>query len=115
MLDLVGMEIGEHSITYYFKNCDGSFVWIFTWVYDPSLTRDREVLWVELRAIKGLWDNSWCIKGDFNIVRFLGEYNGPSRLSLDIRFYEIIEDLQLRDLPLNGGSFTLSEGLNNQS
>lgn len=49
VLELVGMEIGEHSITYHFKNCDGGFVWIFT-----CLRRDREVLWVELRAIKGL-------------------------------------------------------------
>ena len=31
------------------------------------------------------------------------------------RFSEIIEDLELRDLPLQGGSFTWKGGLNNQS
>ena len=31
------------------------------------------------------------------------------------RFSEIIEDLELRDLPLQGGSFTWRDGLNNQS
>ena len=31
------------------------------------------------------------------------------------RFSEIIEDLELRDLPLQGGSFTWKRGLNNQS
>lgn len=31
------------------------------------------------------------------------------------RFSEVIKDLQLRDLPLLGGSFTWSGGLNNHT
>ncbi|KAL6332090.1 hypothetical protein AAG906_020771 [Vitis piasezkii] len=54
-------------------------------------------------------------RGDFNVIRFLGERNSISRLSSAMRrFSEIIEDLELRDLPLQGGSFTWRGGLNNQ-
>ena len=57
-----------------------------------------------------------CIGRDFNVVRFLGECVGAFMLSLAMRrFTEIIDDLQLRDLPLLRGSFTWSGGLNNQA
>lgn len=41
---------------------------------------------------------------DFNITRFPMEWNKSSRLSSTMRrFSEIIEELELRDLPLQGG------------
>ena len=50
------------------------------------------------------------------MVRFPGERNKASRLSSFMRrFLEIIEELELRDLPLQGGLFTRRGGLNNQS
>ena len=67
-------------------------------------------------AIRGLWTDLWCIGRDFNVVRFLGECIGAFMLSSAMRrFTEIIDNLQLRDLPLLRGSFTWSEGLNNQA
>ena len=30
VLDLVGMDVGEHLISCHFKNCEDSFVWIFS-------------------------------------------------------------------------------------
>lgn len=66
-------------------------------------------------AIRVLWTGSWRIGRDFNVVRFLGEHIGAFMLSAMRRFTEIIDNLQLRDLPLLGGSFTWSEGLNNQA
>lgn len=41
---------------------------------DPIL--DREVLWLELAALRGIWDEQWVIGGDFNVCRFESErYN----------------------------------------
>ena len=52
--------------------------------------------------------------GDFNVVRFPVESNKGGRLTYSMRiFSEIIEDLELRDLPLQGDSFTWKGGLNN--
>lgn len=37
VLELVGMEVGEFSISCRFKICEDGFVWIFMGVYDPTL------------------------------------------------------------------------------
>lgn len=43
--------------------------------------------------------------GDFNMINPLERSRGGN-LSLDMRrFSEVIEDLELRDLPLRGGQF----------
>ena len=54
--------------------------------------------------------------GDLNVVRFPMENSMRGRLTYSMkRFSEIIEDLELRNLPLQGGSFAWNGGLNNQS
>ena len=51
--------------------------------------------------------------GDFNLVRFSKERSGEGRLNADMRrFLGVIEDLELKDLPPHGGTFTWSGGLN---
>ena len=53
----------------------------------------------------------WCCFGDFNVVRFPSEWRGGSRLTSAMeKFSEFIEDLNLIDLPLEGGRFTWSSG-----
>ena len=72
----------------------------------PSVGRLREEFQEELGTIKGLWQDLWCIGGDFNVVRFLRKRNRVSRLSSTMRrFSKVIEDLELRNLPLQVGSF----------
>ncbi|RVW46812.1 hypothetical protein CK203_075677 [Vitis vinifera] len=88
----------------------------FSRVYGPTLKEEREVCWVELGVVRGLWGGPWCVIGDFNVVRFPEENSRRGRLTYSMRkFLEIIEDLELRDLPLHGGSFTWKGGLNNHS
>ena len=54
--------------------------------------------------------------GDFNQVIFLGERSRGGSLDSEMRmFFDVIEDLDLRDLALLGGSFTWSGGQNNQT
>ena len=95
VLELTGMEIGDFSVSYWFKNVEDGFCWIFT------VGRLREDFWEELGTIRGLWQDPWCIGGDFNVIRFLRKMNSLSRLSSVMRrFSEVIEDMELRDLPL---------------
>ena len=55
---------------------------------------------IELGAIRGLWEDPWCIGGDFNIICFPSERNRLARLNRSIRrFSEVIDDLELVDLP----------------
>ena len=50
------------------------------------------------------------------MIRFPNESRRAGRLSSSMRrFSKVIDDLDLRDLPLQGGPFTWSGGLNNQA
>ncbi|RVW72019.1 hypothetical protein CK203_054053 [Vitis vinifera] len=72
-------------------------------IYGPTMKRFREFFWEELGAIRGLWNDPWCIGGDFNMIRFPDERRRGGRVSPSMRrFSEVIDDLDLRDLPLQG-------------
>ncbi|RVX20225.1 Transposon TX1 uncharacterized 149 kDa protein [Vitis vinifera] len=63
----------------------------------------KEDFWEELGAIRGLWEDPWCIGGDFNAVRYPEERRNAPRLTADMRrFSEVIGELGLRDIPLAG-------------
>ena len=63
----------------------------------------REDFWEELGAIKGFWEETWCVAGYFNVVQ---EWSEGYRLNAKMRrFFEVIDDLKLKDLPLQGGLY----------
>ena len=74
------------------------------------------MLWEENGAIRGLWEERWCLGDDFNTIIYQSERSRNGRITSAMRrFAQIINDLGLVDIPLQGGSFTWSGGLNNQS
>ena len=78
--------------------------WAFTGVYGPTAYGIREHLWDELGAIKGLWSDPWCIGGDFNITIFPNERSREGRITGSMRrFSQVIDNLELRDFPVQGG------------
>ena len=115
-LELLEMEMGNFSISCRLKNVEDGMVWIFTGVYGPCNRKEREALWEELGAIRGLWDEPWCLGGDFNVTLSQrdrsrqGSLNGAMR-----RFAQVVDDLVLIDLPLQGGVFSWSGGRSNQT
>ncbi|RVW14368.1 hypothetical protein CK203_097452 [Vitis vinifera] len=99
-----------------FRNEGDGAIWVFTGVYGPFSREDREGLWEELGAIRGLWEEPWCLGGDFNITLYIDDRNRTGRITSAMRrFAQIIDELGLVDIPLQGGSFTWSGGLNNQT
>ena len=84
-------------------------------MYEPVIGCEKEDFWEELGVIRGLWEDPWCIGGDFNAVRFPVEKRNALRLTVEMRrFSEVIGELGLRDVPLVGGPFTWIGGLNSQ-
>ncbi|RVW54571.1 putative ribonuclease H protein [Vitis vinifera] len=78
--------------------------------------KEREELWEELEAIRGIWDEPWCLGGDFNVT--LSQRDRSSKGSLNgamRRFAQVVDDLALIDLPLQGGVYSWSGGRNNQT
>ncbi|RVW99876.1 LINE-1 reverse transcriptase-like [Vitis vinifera] len=98
-------------------NSRGAGGWFLMGVFRSlwaSVKVEKEEFLSELGAIKGLWNEPWCVAGDFNMIRFPSERSRGGRLSPSMRrFTEVIEELELRDLPLQGGMFTWSGGFNN--
>ncbi|RVW17271.1 Transposon TX1 uncharacterized 149 kDa protein [Vitis vinifera] len=116
VVDVLEVEEGMFSVSCLFKNCIDGMRWVFTGVYGPVCRREREAFWEELGSIKGLWRDPWCVGGDFNMIRYPEERSRGGELSASMRrFNEVVEDLELKDYPLQGGFFTWRGGLNNQS
>ena len=105
--------MGRFLVSCRFLNCNDNVGWVFTSVFGPDLRREREDFWEDLGGIKGLWEEPWCVAGDFNVVRFLEEQSGGYKLNAEMRrFSEVIKDLELKDLPLQGEFFTWNGELN---
>ena len=79
------METGTFSVSCYFRNCIDGFQWMFYGVYGPVVDSKREFFGEELGVVRGLWNGPWCVGGDFNMVRFLGECRGVRRVSNSMR------------------------------
>ncbi|RVW34350.1 Transposon TX1 uncharacterized 149 kDa protein [Vitis vinifera] len=115
-LEILDWEEGQFSLSCRFKNVENGTVWVFTGVYGPFTREERECLWEEIGAIRGLWEDPWCVRGDFNITLFQRERSRQGRITSAMRrFAQIADELGLMDIPLQGGVFTWSGGPNNQS
>ncbi|RVW92990.1 hypothetical protein CK203_032792 [Vitis vinifera] len=65
VLDISDWEEGQFSLSCRFKTTENGVTWVFTGVYGPFTKVEREGMWEELGAIRGLWDDPWCLGGDF--------------------------------------------------
>ena len=78
-------------------------------VYGPHLLRGRKDFLRNIQAIRRIIpDNLWIVRGDFNLIRDLGEKRGGIRKqdrSME-DFNELITDLRLVDIPTTNGVFT---------
>ena len=115
-LELLELEVGIYSISCKLKTVENDVVWVFTGVYGPCNRKERELLWEELGAIRGIWDEPWCIGGDFNVTLSQRDRSRQGSLSGAMRrFAQVVDDLALIDLPLQGGVYSWSGGRNNQN
>ena len=82
---------------------------------DPQIGKPGKIYGRIWGAIRGMWGDSWCIGGDFHVLRFPGKRNREGRWTGTMRrFPQIIDELELKDLPLQGGVFTWIGGPGNQ-
>ena len=58
VFEVLEMEVGAFSVSCRFRNCEGSYVWMFSGVYRSILTEEMEDFWAELGAIRGPLEGS---------------------------------------------------------
>ncbi|RVW81853.1 putative mitochondrial protein [Vitis vinifera] len=115
-LEVMEMEVGKFSVSCRIRNVEDGMTWIFTGVYGPYSKEDKDCLWEELGVIRGLWEDPWCLGGDFNVILSQRERSRQGRLSGAMRrFAQTVDELELIDLPMQGVIATWSGGRNNQS
>lgn len=71
------------------------------------MMKDR--FWEEVAAVYGLCGSTWCIAGDFNVARFIGEKLKSNRITRIMNeFDSLIRDLELKDPLILNGRYTWS-------
>ena len=78
---------------------ENGVVWVFTGVYGPFTREEMECLWEEIGAIRGIWEELWCLGGDFNIILSQSERSRQGRITSAMRrFAQVVDELGLVDL-----------------
>ncbi|KAL4602692.1 hypothetical protein ACB092_10G072500 [Castanea dentata] len=78
-------------------------------VYGPNLNKRRRKMWKKLTGLISWWDLSWCLGGDFNIIRFPSERLGAASCTRAMYgFSDFISLHELMDIPMDGGLYTWS-------
>uniref|UniRef100_A0A2N9EBT0 Reverse transcriptase domain-containing protein n=1 Tax=Fagus sylvatica TaxID=28930 RepID=A0A2N9EBT0_FAGSY len=111
MLDMMDSVVGSFFVSCYWKGIIEGFVWACSGIYGPHSDGVRVSLWGELVDVRQQWNVPWCAIGDFNVVRFPSERLGCNNFSpAMMEFSDWIDQLNLMDLPLVGGTFTWCNG-----
>jgi Endonuclease/Exonuclease/phosphatase family len=86
-----------------------NFSFLLTNVYGPIDDSRRSDFFNELRLIRMISDLPWIILGDFNVLRSQDETTGgPRPLGPMTNFNDLIDELNLVEIPLQGRKYTFS-------
>ncbi|XP_028101541.1 uncharacterized protein LOC114300853 [Camellia sinensis] len=80
---------------------------VFVNIYAPNDVSKRGKFWEVMLKLRADFNNPWCLAGDFNEIRHLGERRGCSRRDKGMMdFNQFIETMELTDPPMMGRQFT---------
>jgi exonuclease III len=81
-----------------------------TGVYGPTTGADRTEFLQQIREQKSLHDEPWMICGDFNLILRSQERTSGNMWPRDREFKNLIDELSMMDIPLQGRKYTWSNG-----
>ena len=78
-------------------------------MYGPQDDQEKVMFLQELRSIRTVCNGPWLVVGDFNIIlHAIDKNNSNLNRPMMHRFRRLIEDVALKEIPLNGRRFTWS-------
>jgi exonuclease III len=99
----------NHFITGTVTDKSNGSSWTMTAVYGPQEDADKVIFLQELRRIKNMVLQEWIMLGDFNLIKCLQDKsNSNVNLRMMGRFRRTIDELDLREIHLQGRRFTWS-------
>ncbi len=92
------------------RKIDG-FTFSITNVYGPTCTSLKEAFFTELRDLGARVEGVWAFLGDFNSLLSVHDKNDPPYHVADmVSFRNVINNLELVDLPIANQAFTWTNG-----
>ncbi|KAK9042415.1 hypothetical protein V6N11_017490 [Hibiscus sabdariffa] len=91
-------------------SCAGEPPWLCSFIYGPPKREEKQEFWYHLASLRSYSSCKWCIIGDSNIVASQDEKLGglPYDLAQANWFLNFLDECQLMELPIKGGSFSWS-------
>ena len=90
---VIGNLIGDFSISISMK-IENSEDWSFSGIYGPPFVSSRGLFWDEIVGLSEICGSNWCLGGDFNVVRNIGEKRNSLSNTRSMRtFDELIGEL----------------------
>ncbi|XP_028061534.1 uncharacterized protein LOC114264968 [Camellia sinensis] len=104
-------QMSEYCSNQGFIIMSGTFFNLFEYtllnIYAPNEMGARGEFWERLVNLKNEFPKPWCIAGDFNEIRSIGEKKGCSRRDKGMKeLNEFIDKCEVVDLPLLDRKFT---------
>jgi exonuclease III len=82
-----------------------------TGVYGPTTGTHRTKFLQQIREQKSMHDEPWMICGDFNLILRSQERKSGNMWPRDREFKNLIDELSMMDIPLQGRNYTWSNGM----
>ena len=87
----VDSVIGRFSVSCLFRMVEDGYQWVFFGAYGPVERSLKEFFWKELGSIRGLWEEPWCLGGEFNEILSPNERSRGGRISNSMRRFSKIQ------------------------
>ena len=84
-ISMVDYVVGSFSVSCLFRMVKDGYQWVFFGVYGPVERSLKESFWEELGLISGMWEEPWCVGGDFNEILYPNERTRGGRISNSMR------------------------------
>ncbi|XP_062075994.1 uncharacterized protein LOC133780136 [Humulus lupulus] len=86
---------------------EGHPPWWFSGIYGSVHYGSRNEFWDEIAGLSAICGDTWCLGGDFNVVRRVEEKANSTTNTRSMKIFdELITEIKLVDPRLNNGKFT---------